>query len=202
MRQFFAFLLLLAPLISSASPEEDLLRYLASIEGLSGNFEQTQAASGAEQASMFSEGQFAVLKGGYFSWSIESPDRQRIVANQEYLWHHDLDLETVTRRPVGALGDMSPLQVLGGDLQQLRQDYSITSAGAGQFVLTPNYANPSFQSLSLGFQSGVIAQMSILDKLDQRIEISFSNLDDGAGLSPADFDFQPPEGVDLFYYDE
>ena len=44
--------------------------------------------------------------------------------------------------------------------------------------------------------------MEILDKLNQRVVIAFDQLDASAALTPADFAFQPPDGADLFYYDE
>ena len=58
---------------------------------------------------------------GFFSWEISSPDSQLIIANPEYLWHYDIDLETVTRRPVVGMWKMSPLQILGGDESVLRE---------------------------------------------------------------------------------
>ena len=199
MRTLFL-ILLLFPLIAWAGPEDELLAQLASIDTLAGRFVQAQSA-GEGVATVSSSGEFQLLKGGYFSWAIETPDRQLILATPEYLWHHDLDLETVTRRPVGATDEMSPLQVLGGDMAYLRSHYRIDSAGPGTYTLVPKDIDPGFQSLTLDFEGGQIAAMSIVDKLGQQIAIQFSQLDNPA-LTKADFDFQPPPGVDLFYYDE
>ena len=44
--------------------------------------------------------------------------------------------------------------------------------------------------------------MKIQDNLDQFVDIKFTDLDADVELSSADFDFTPPPGTDLFYYDQ
>ncbi|MEM1113386.1 MAG: outer-membrane lipoprotein carrier protein LolA [Pseudomonadota bacterium] len=194
--------MLLSAVHAAAAPVDDLLSTLASIESLSGRFSQTQFGPDDSDAVQQSDGRFRLLKGGYFSWEITSPDRQMIVATPQYLWHHDLDLETVTRRPVALSEELSPLQVLGGDTSYLRDSFTIESAGEGGYRLLPRATDPGFRALTLGFEQGQLAWMDIVDRLGQRIQLRFFELDSRAELSAADFDFQPPPGVDLFYYDE
>ena len=42
----------------------------------------------------------------------------------------------------------------------------------------------------------------IIDKLGQRVVISFTELDSITVLTPEDFAFTPPEDADQFFYDE
>jgi outer membrane lipoprotein carrier protein len=199
LRVLFLLLLALAPFASGAV-EDELIKTLGQVESLRGDFLQQQYNTDDEIIGE-SSGHFSLKKGGFFSWEITEPDSQLIVATPEFLWHLDRDLETVTRRPVNNSAEMSPLQVLGGDTAYLRDNYAISPAGEGGFTLTPTQIDPGFQSLTLRFKGGQIVAMSIRDNLAQRVEVEFSALDSTA-LTVQDFDFQPPPGADLFYYDQ
>ena len=178
-----------------------LIQQLQGLEQLQGRFQQTQYAADSEQPGPTSSGRFSLLKPSYFSWEIESPDSQLVVTDGEHLWHHDRDLETVTRRPVAGQADLSPLQVLAGDTQLLRERFEVVSAGEGRYTLTPLDDNSGFQSLTLVFVGEQISAMEVVDKLNQRLFIELQLLNPESQLSPADFSFTPPEGADLFYHD-
>jgi outer membrane lipoprotein carrier protein len=180
-----------------------LLTRLEPISQLQGRFDQRQYADDGRLLGE-SSGSFRLLRPVYFSWEIESPDRQIIVANAQYLWHYDIDLQTVTRRPVAASVQASPLQVLAGDESVLREQFRVEQQDADRFVLVPLAGEHSFNRLEVSFAGNTIGGMTIEDKLNQRIEVAFSDLDGDTVLTPEDFDFSPPTGgdVDLFYYDE
>ncbi|MBA6412314.1 outer membrane lipoprotein chaperone LolA [Parahaliea sp. F7430] len=189
-----------ASLFAAADDSEALLAQLSGTESLQGNFIQQQYHSDSSVA-IKSTGRFKLLRPGYFSWEIESPDSQLIIATPEYLWQHDRDLETVTRRPMGGSQAMSPLQVLGGDAAALSEQYQVTAQGQGRFLLTPQAEQSAFKSLVVSFAQQQLIGMEIVDNLGQRVVVDFSRLD-RSPLSAADFDFSPPPGADLFYYDE
>ena len=183
-----------------AAPVDDLLARLATIDRLQGSFRQQQYdEEGA--VLLASSGSFRILRPGYFAWEINDPDSQLLLADPEFLWHHDRDLETVTRRPVGG-EQMAPLQVLGGDDQLLRERFVVTSDGADSYTLVPVQGDPGFRQLTLVFENGVLAAMDIIDRLKQRVSVQFSDLDSVSVLTPDDFAFQPPPDADLFFYDE
>jgi outer membrane lipoprotein carrier protein len=207
-------LCLLAPMLiatstanAQAAPEanpatEELLARLQDINHLKGRFEQRQYGEG-DVLLVESSGAFSLLRPQYFSWEIRSPDNQLIVANAQYLWHYDADLQTVTRRPVAGNVEASPLQVLAGDEAALRQHYTVEREGDNAYILTPTTAEQGFKRLAVSFDDAGIAGMDIVDKLNQRVVVTFSELDATTPLTSADFDFTPPPGeVDLFYYDE
>jgi|TARA_R100000005_G_scaffold26336_1_gene11674 outer membrane lipoprotein carrier protein len=196
-----ALLLLLAPLQLRAEAVDDLLQALQPIERLQGEFQQRQYATDGEVVSE-SEGRFRLLRPGYFAWEIRAPDSQLIIANRDYLWHHDRDLETVTRRPVAGSEAMTPLQVLGGDSEALRRDYTVHRDEQQRFVLVPRGAGSGFQELALSLSGDSILGMEVRDNLNQRVVITFSALDTQTAMTPAEFDFAPPPGADLFYQAE
>ncbi len=183
------------------SATEQLIVKLESLEKLQGRFEQTQFSANEDQASALSSGHFKLLKPVYFLWDIDSPDNQEIVADGEHLWHHDRDLETVTRRSVAGRDELSPLQVLAGDTAILRERFEVSQTGEGRFLLEPTQGKPGFKSLTLVFSSGQISAMEVTDQLNQRLFIQLSELDSDTSITPADFEFTPPEGADLFYHD-
>jgi outer membrane lipoprotein carrier protein len=191
--------------ISAAAKDADASGELAEILSrtttLQGLFSQRQYD---HKGSLLSEssGRFGLLRPGYFFWHIASPDSQSIIANPKYLWHHDLDLETVTRRPVTDSSMMSPLQILGGDVEALALRFSVKKPAEASFLLIPLDVDTAFESLSLTFDGNIISQLEIVDTLSQRIDIRFKGVTETPALTAEDFSFAPPAGVDLFYYDD
>lgn len=180
---------------------DELIENLQGVEQLQGRFEQRQYTD-KDVLLVESSGTFRLLRPGYFAWEIQSPDSQLVVASPEFIWHHDRDLETATRRPVVDSAEMSPLQVLGGDESALREKFAVERKSADEFILTPVISDVGFKELTLQLDRGHVAGMVIRDNLDQRVVIEFTLSDSGSALSSADFAFTPPDGVDVFYYDE
>jgi outer membrane lipoprotein carrier protein len=193
------------PAFAQEGAAEELVQVLSKTSSLQGQFEQNQYDADNHLLGE-SSGSFRMLRPGYFSWEISSPDKQLIIATPQYIWHHDKDLETVTRRPVSNSGALTPLQILGGDEQLLRSQFEVSKSADGVFTLTPKdvagASGPGFSRLSISLRGGIISSMEIIDGLDQRVAISFQNVDTISQLNPDAFTFSPPEGVDLFYYDQ
>ncbi|MEZ5573226.1 MAG: outer membrane lipoprotein chaperone LolA [Halioglobus sp.] len=203
-RYFLALCLGLMPCLVHAqvgTDVDDLLAALKPIKHLQGSFTQRQYGQD-NQLLAESSGKFRLLRPGYFAWEISSPDDQLIVAGPEFIWHHDRDLETVTRRPVTTDAEMTPLQILGGDETALREKFQVQRKAKGTYVLTPQSSDVGFKQLTLYLDKSRLTGMEIQDNLDQSVVIKFSDLDSTSKLTSADFAFTPPPGVDLFYYDE
>ena len=154
MKRFCLVPLLALVLAASTARADDaatdqLVVRLQGLASLQGNFSQTQYAASEELAVSASSGSFKLLKPAYFIWEIDSPDSQVIVTDGQFLWHHDRDLETVTRRPVAGREEMSPLQVLAGDTAVLRENYDVVITGEGRYRLQPIQGNPGFRDLTL-----------------------------------------------------
>jgi outer membrane lipoprotein carrier protein len=194
-------ILLLSGSLSAQDATDRLLEALSGMQQLTGSFQQRQYAEN-DVLVLESRGRFRLLRPGYFSWEIEAPGRQLIIADPSSLWHYDRDLETVTRRPVNSGASMSPLQVLGGDASALRENYNVTEEGGGVFTLEPAGVDPGFRQLSVKLRAFLIERMEIIDNLNHTVVIEFADLDVDAGLTSEDFAFRPPEGVDTFYYDK
>ena len=181
---------------------DQLLARLNRITHLQGEFSQRQYGEG-DAVMAESSGAFKLLRPFFFSWEIRAPDNQLVVANAEYLWHYDIDLQTATRHPVVGNVEASPLQILGGDEAALRDQYAVTQDADNTFTLTPLGTGHSFRRLTVTFADDTISRMDIVDKLGQRVVVDFERVDAKTPLSSGDFEFTPPSGdVDLFYYDD
>ncbi len=178
---------------------DQLMEVLQRIGSMQGEFQQIQYDE-SDTLVGESNGSFRLLRPGYFAWEIESPDSQLIIADPEYIWHHDRDLETVTQRPVDDSAQMSPLQVLGGDEALMRRSYEVEKTSENSFTMLPTGINPGFKRLSVEFQSADFKSLEIVDNLNQRIVISFENIEPDSMLTPGDFVFKVPEGADFFNY--
>lgn len=203
-KYFFAAWLSIAPLLSVAQSSADanaLLVLLEQFEQVQGSFSQRQF--GQDNILLAeSTGEFRVLRPSYFAWEVLSPDQQLIIVGPEFIWHYDRDLETVTRRPVTDDAEMVPLKIFGGDAEKLQEKFHIVRQSEDVFVLTPLSEGVGFKQLTLYVGQAQLGGMKIQDNLDQFVDIKFTDLDADVELSSADFEFTPPPGTDLFYYDQ
>lgn len=190
---------------SAGAASDALIARLNAFNHLRGAFVQRELDDTGELQEA-SSGAFALLRPGYFSWDITSPDSQLIVADPQYLWHFDRDLETVTRRAVTGGGQMAPLQVLGGDEMALRNGFEVTQTDTSRFVLQPrdraNGTEAGFESLTVTFEEGRISRLQIVDALEHTIDISLTDVRSDPALTPEAFTFAVPPGADVFYHDE
>jgi len=184
------------------SATDRLAARLEAIHALTGKFTQSRQEPGPDGAVSHSSGSFRLLRPSFFAWDIEAPDSQLVIADGQYLWHYDRDLETVTRRPLNTQQTQTPLQVLAGDRAALEQRYTVSDTGRGRFQLEPKEKTAGFRRLTLVFNGDALAGMEVLDNLGQQLMIEFSDVDSAAKLGPGDFEFQPPKDADLFYHDQ
>ncbi len=178
----------------------DLQQRLAAIESLSGNFQQTLLSMDGEQLEQ-SSGHFRLLQPAYFSWQIELPDQQLLLAAEGVLWHYDVELETVTRRNIPSDNPYSPLQILAGDSQTLAEYYQVESLTPDSWRLVPNFESGNFLAITLRFNGPLLLSMDVLDPLQRVTHIVFEHLEHNPGLSAADFVFVPPDGVDVYSHE-
>lgn len=180
---------------------DTLQQSLGNLGSLTGNFEQTLYSGDGEVLEQ-SSGSFSLLRPGYLSWHILEPDEQLLLAANETLWHYDVELETATRRRIPAGNPSSPLTILGGSSDDLEAAYRIETLGDDRWLLEPLFEDAEFSSVELSFDGGLPVAMRIRDNLGRLTVISLGDLDPAAALSPQDFIFDPPAGIDIYDSDE
>lgn len=162
---------------------------------LAGDFTQTIYDDQGRELSQ-SGGQFALLKPHFLRWETQWPGQELLIADQDTLWQYDKDLETVTQQALDTRAK-APLQLLIEPLDQLNKDYVVIQDGHG-VTLSPRDENAGFHSLQLerNPETGAPQRFTIIDGLGQHIVVVLE-LAMNPELSPRDFDFIPPDGVNL-----
>ncbi|HEX2138389.1 MAG TPA: outer-membrane lipoprotein carrier protein LolA, partial [Woeseiaceae bacterium] len=137
---------------------------------------------------------------GRFRWAYTEPYEQLLVADGTNVWSYDVDLEQVTVKPqVEALGS-TPASLLGGSAQVLDNfevKGSFTDRGTVWVRLQPKGGDTSFEMIELGFTDGVLTRMMLSDDLEQTTLVALHDVEVNEDIDPAQFEFSPPEGVDL-----
>ena len=67
-----------------------------------------------------------------------------------------------------------------------------------RYRLVPVYAGAGFSAIELQWKEGVVVGMSIHDRSGQEIRLALMPEDSGEVLSPRDFEFTVPDGVEVF----
>ena len=180
----------------AAAQDADVWSRLAAQEQASGRFLQELYSEEGELLER-SSGRYAVLRPGYFRWEIDYPDRQQIIVAGGTLWHYDLDLATATQRLIGEDEQFTALDLLARDSDELAARFSVEASGDESYRLVPLFPQAGFRSAELTWEEGALVAMDVVDRSGQALHIELSPDAQAQPLSPGDFDFDPPEGVDV-----
>ena len=116
------------------------------------------------------------------------------------MWLFDRELEQVTVSPLTERASGTPLSLLMGGTP-LDESFAIKSLGEAEgiawFELTPESSDTDFEQIYLGLDENGLAVMELRDSFDQATQIRFSNFESGVSLDDEQFQFVPPEGVDV-----
>jgi chaperone LolA len=145
-----------------------------------------------------SSGRYAVLRPDFFRWEIDDPDRQMIVIAGHELWHYDIDLAAATRRDTRDTQEFTPLELLAGNSAELRQRFSVEPVADNRYRLIPLFAQAGFAGVEITWDQGEIVAMDVRDRSGQLISLILTPERDAPPLTPADFSFVPPDGVDVY----
>lgn len=193
-------LLALTPALSQANDAgQNLHRLLGKIDSLSARFEQLVLDGGGTRLQQ-SQGEMVLARPGKFHWRTDEPFPQLLVSDGETLWMYDQDLEQVTQQAVDQQLSNTPALLLSGDLARLQESFQIqgpTDADSGTFRLVPNSEDALFSVLRMQFEAGVPVEMQLEDNLGQQTSVHFYELAINPTITPDQFQFQIPDGVDL-----
>ena len=176
-----------------------LERFLEETRTLRADFGQ-ELLDGAGQPIEAATGTFSLKRPNRFQWSYREPYRQLVVADGMNLWIYDVELGQVTVAPLEGVISSSPAMLLSGE-RDVRDGFEIVdSTGDGQvdwITLLPKQQGTDFHSVRVGFASGVLAALELVDALGQTTSIRFRNVTVNPGIEDAFFEFTPPAGADV-----
>lgn len=204
-------LLLTASLQASAGSLESLESFLKTAHSGRAIFSQVvtpPVKAGQTARSKKSSGVFAFIRPARFRFDYQKPYPLTLVADGSMLWWHDVDLAQVTARSQSQALISSPAALIAtaSDLAALQKEFHLqdqSEADGLQWVqATPKMRESSIQSVRIGLrvEGGVanLEKLDILDAMGQRSVISFEYFEaNPKNLSPSQFVFVPPKGVDV-----
>ncbi len=178
-----------------ATPSEDLIKELNSLNTMQAKFTQTTTTEKSKENQVAS-GTMALQKPGKFRWETLKPNEQLILADGKWIWIYDKDLEQATKQSQATTNSNNPALFLSGETDNIDKRFKITF-DQDHFVLKAKTDDDMFQSMSLYFSEGSIQKMVVKTRLDQSSEFSFSDISKNKKLSNRIFTFSPPKGTDI-----
>lgn len=191
---------------ASASASEAMLRaFFTQVNTLQAVFTQ-KVIDETGMTLESTSGMLSLSRPGKFRWNYKSadpdiPQGQQIIADGKSIFMYDPDLEQVTQRSLqDALGQIPSLLLVqsGTNIDQhfVITDFALTD-GLSWVALKPKDENAGYQQLMIGFKSGQLSAINLLDGLGNETRLSLSQVKTNTKLDKGLFNFIPPEGVDV-----
>jgi len=206
--------LLLASLIGFSAHADGMQALDTFIQSTkNGRAEFVQTVTSPSNKIKLSRGTFEFLRPNRFKFIYTKPFEQSIVADGQTLWLHDVDLNQVTARKLSAVMAGSPAALFASapNLQALQAEFTLQAIankadGLEWVQATPKIKDKNdneslLQSVKVGFRqtpAGVeIAALEMVDSFGQTSVIKFEKVQINTNLTPANFNFKVPAGVDV-----
>lgn len=201
-------LLLLAGLCLIAQPalaepengRTQMQHFLSNLSTWQAHFEQTMLNS-EQNDSVLYRGKLSVLRPGRFRWDYSEPEERLIIADGEHIWLLENDLEQVTVASQKKILQGTPAQFLIDD-EPLEKSFDIVDIGSKrglQWVeLLPKKQEAEFRRIIIGFAHNQLQQMEMFDQYGQATRISFRQGVKNKPLAASLFEYEPPDGFDVF----
>lgn len=141
---------------------------------------------------------------GRLRWHVDEPYPQLLVADGEYVWIFDPDLEQVTVQLFEETVEGTPMMFLT-DSAMLEENFrvrmkSATEDSEKRFALSPRDPESTFlfREITLTFSvHGPLTGLDIVDDLDQKTAMVFRHGEVNPVLESGLFEFEVPAGVDV-----
>jgi outer membrane lipoprotein carrier protein len=182
-----------------ADPLNELLALLEPIQGLSASF--TQDTFDAQQkVQQHNEGELIAQAPNRFYWKTLDPYPQEVITDGKTLWVYDPDLQQVTEKAFDESYSKTPAMLFAGNSQIIKEQFKVEkmSGESLAFRLLPKSAQRDlFTALEMHFEQKKPVSMTILDAMQQRTVLHFSNVKINPSVEAAQFMFVTPAGVDV-----
>ena len=171
-----------------------------------GTFVQTYYDSLQDRTDV-SKGTVSFLKPGRMKWTYLDPEPMTVIIGSEKIWIVDPLLENVTVQDIQQVSRIDSLafllrhEAMAKHFKTItpRLDYLKTSQELLALYLAPKEENPDFREIQIGLEQGdhQLKQFVIIDHMDNRRNIQFSEMVLNPSLDATQFEFQIPEGMEV-----
>jgi outer membrane lipoprotein carrier protein len=184
--------------VARADALDTLREFVRDVKSGRASFTQTvTSADGAKKR--VSSGSFEFARPNRFRFAYAKPFEQLIVSDGNKVWIHDVDLNQVSVRKLGAALGATPAALLAG--ASLDTEFELLAQpskdGIDWVQATPRQKDGAFQSMRIGFRGKELAAVEILDSFGQRSLLQFSQYVANVALPEHSFRFVPPSGADV-----
>jgi outer membrane lipoprotein carrier protein len=180
----------------------------ASVETVSGNFQQTYHGPGLDQSQ---SGVFWLKRPALMRWEYRSPDDQLFVANGREAFLYVPSDRQVTIQPLSA-SDLhnTPLELLMGasDINRnfaisWEQEFKPKTERAALIRLTPRAHEPAYQYLVLELDPIAfdLRRIVVCEHTGNTMEFLLSNVNTNTRIDAKQFQFKLPKGVEIIRLD-
>ena len=178
---------------------ERLDRYLATVKGIEAYFTQTLFD---EDLNILEHAKGSVLlqRPGQFRWDYQRPYPQSIVSNGKLLWVYDSELSQVTVTNIDDSVENSPSILLTSDapVESNFQVKEVTGLDGTIWIeLTPRSRDSTYVRIRIAFWEDELRDMELLDHFGQITQFRFELVNKNESIRDSEFNFIPPEGVDV-----
>jgi outer membrane lipoprotein carrier protein len=194
---------------ATASEEQEALdaiqKQYESVKTITARFVQKSYVKTMNQT-LEARGKVQIKKPGKMKWVYNAPEPQVLVSNEKILWLYIPDEGQVTKVPVESIySSNTPALFLAGK-GKLTDSFDVMKVSTDKdritVVLIPKEEDNSVDQLALvaNSKSYQIVGSTVYDKLGNRTEINFSDIQVNKKISETTFQFEVPEGVELLDY--
>lgn len=202
------FLSVIALQVSADSPNEEnknfshLSHLLSAFNQFEADFiQKTYDKDKVEVQSL--TGIIKLQKPDHFYWKSNDPYAQLLVTNGKSIWHYDADLEQVVIQDYANQAAQAPILVVAENPIRLRESYKIeqlvTEKSATSFSLVALDETAALKQIKLIFSEEKLVGLNFTDSLQQKTEITFTDILLNKAINPALFEFEIPLGVDVLH---
>lgn len=164
-----------------------------------GRFEQVVVAPSGK-IKQRGEGSYAFEKPGKFRWDVLKPFPQLVLADGEFLYTYDPDLEQATQRPIEAAMGQSPAALLFGkaNIETLFTVKEEPAVGEIEWLAAyPQSQDSLFDKIRLGMRNELPVAIEVTDSLGQITSITLTDWNPELKDAEQSFRFEVPSGVDV-----
>lgn len=199
LRVLFVLGLFVPSLTVAGEANKRLDDFFNNVQTISAEFSQ-EVLDPQQNTIQSSSGTMLLSRPGRFRWDYTKPYKQLIVADGKRVWLYDVDLEQVTIKKVDAVLGNAPALLLSGNTP-LEENFDMLDLGEkdGRFwiQLKPIRNDTGFESMTLAFGKTELEAMELHDSLGNLTRLNFKNIKRNIDIDEAQFNFTPPEGVDV-----
>lgn len=204
MRFSVLFLLCLLLGTAQAGPGRDALdRFTSGLTTLEARFEQAVLDTENSRQGLF-HGIFLLKRPDRFRWDYTVPEEKHIIADGRDVWMVDVELNQVTQNYQDLALKNTPATVLLAN-ESVDKTFKVVELGERQQMqwleLLPHDPESDIVRVLLAFKDDKLLRLEMTDKFGQISRFSFFDIQRNPELADDRFEFEPPEGWDVFTQD-